>query len=74
MTLSHYEMPLALSLKYNGWVERKVIDLFVKFANVCFERYKDVVKYWLTFNEIDSIHRHSFITAESFLIAVLKGK
>ncbi|MBU8583421.1 glycoside hydrolase family 1 protein [Bacillus paralicheniformis] len=63
VTLSHYEMPLALSVKYNGWVERKVIDLFVKFANVCFERYKDVVKYWLTFNEIDSIHRHSFITA-----------
>ncbi|MBR3205404.1 MAG: glycoside hydrolase family 1 protein, partial [Bacillus sp. (in: Bacteria)] len=46
VTLSHYEMPLALSVKYNGWVERKVVDLFVKFANVCFERYKHDVKYW----------------------------
>jgi len=63
VTLSHYEMPLALSTKYNGWVERKVIDDFVRFSNVCFHRYKDLVKYWLTFNEIDSIHRHPFITA-----------
>lgn len=63
VTLSHYEMPLALSLKYNGWVDRKVVDRFVRFSKVCFERYKDQVKYWLTFNEIDSIHRHPFTTA-----------
>lgn len=56
VTLSHYEMPLALSVKYNGWVERKVVDYFVKFSKVCFLRYKNLVKYWLTFNEIDSIH------------------
>lgn len=60
VTLSHYEIPLALSLKYNGWAERKVIDDFVRFSRVCFERYKDLVKYWLTFNEIDSINRHPF--------------
>lgn len=63
VTLSHYEMPLALAVKYNGWVDRKVIDCFVKFSKVCFERYKDYVKYWLTFNEIDSIVRHPFTTA-----------
>lgn len=63
VTLSHYEMPLALSVKYNGWVDRKVIDDFVRFSNVCFNRYKDYVKYWLTFNEIDSINRHPFTTA-----------
>ena len=63
VTLSHYEMPLELSIKYNGWAERKVIDDFVRFSNVCFHRYKDLVKYWLTFNEIDSIHRHPFKTA-----------
>lgn len=63
VTLSHYEMPLELSLKYNGWAERKVIDYFVRFSNVCFNRYKHLVKYWLTFNEIDSINRHPFTTA-----------
>jgi|SRR5690625_922963 len=63
VTLSHYEMPLELSIKYNGWENRKVINDFVRFSNVCFHRYKDLVKYWLTFNEIDSIHRHPFTTA-----------
>lgn len=63
VTLSHYEMPLQLALKYNGWTDRRVIDLFVKFCRVCFERFGKYVKYWLNFNEVDSIIRHSFITA-----------
>ena len=63
ITLSHYEMPLNLSLKYNGWVERKVIDHFVRFATVCFNEFGKYTKYWLTFNEIDSVGRHPFITA-----------
>lgn len=63
VTLSHYEMPLALATKYNGWADRRLIDLFVKFCRVCFENFGDYVKLWLNFNEIDSIIRHSFITA-----------
>ena len=63
VTLSHYEMPLALAMKYNGWADRRLIDLFVKFARVCFESFGDYVKLWLNFNEIDSIIRHPFITA-----------
>ena len=63
VTLSHYEMPLALSLKYNGWVARSVVADFVRFSTVCFERFGSYVKYWLTFNEIDSIFRHPFTTA-----------
>lgn len=63
VTLSHYEMPLALSLKYNGWVDRRLIDLFVNYAKVCFETFEPYVKYWLTFNEVDSVGRHPFITA-----------
>ena len=63
VTLSHYEMPLSLSVKYNGWADRRVIGLFTRFSNVCFTRYRDLVKYWLTFNEIDSIIRHPFTTA-----------
>ncbi|MFP8917926.1 glycoside hydrolase family 1 protein [Enterococcus innesii] len=63
VTLSHYEMPLALSEKYNGWVDRKLIDLFVNYAEVCFTAFGKYVKYWLTFNEIDSVGRHPFTTA-----------
>ncbi|RDY27234.1 beta-glucosidase, partial [Lachnotalea glycerini] len=63
VTLSHYEMPLYLAINYKGWYARDVVDMFVKFCKVVFERYKDLVKYWLTFNEIDSIFRHPFTTA-----------
>ena len=54
ITLSHFEMPWGIVKKYNGFADKRVIDLFVKFARVCFERYKDKVKYWMTFNEINN--------------------
>ena len=54
VTLSHFEMPLALVSKYGGWRSRRLIDLFVRFATVCFERYCDKVTYWMTFNEINN--------------------
>ena len=55
VTTLHYETPLALANKYNGWANRKLIDLYYHFCEVIFERYKDKVKYWLTFNEINCI-------------------
>lgn len=54
ITLSHFEMPYYLAKKYNGFLDRHCIDAFVKFAKVCFERYKGKVKYWMTFNEINN--------------------
>ncbi len=53
VTLCHYEIPWWIVKDYGGFSNRKVIDLFVKYAKTCFERYKDKVKYWLTFNEIN---------------------
>ncbi len=53
VTLSHYEMPLHLVQENNGWTDRKVVDYFVHYAETVFKRYKDKVKYWLTFNEIN---------------------
>lgn len=55
VTLSHYEMPAALVKKYNGWIDRKVINMFTKYAETVFKRYRNKVKYWLTFNEINAI-------------------
>lgn len=55
VTLSHYETPLNLTLKYNGWADRRVIDFFVNYAETVFTRYQNKVKYWLTFNEINII-------------------
>lgn len=54
VTLSHYEMPLALVQEYGSWRNRKLIDFFTRFCTVVMERYKDVGKYWLTFNEINA--------------------
>ena len=56
VTLSHYETPIGLTEKYNGWVDRAVIDHFVKYAETVFTRYKDKVKYWISFNEINIIN------------------
>ena len=53
VTISHYELPYALVEKYNGWAGREVIGCFEKYCKVIFERYKDKVKMWLTFNEIN---------------------
>lgn len=54
ITISHYEMPINLTKKYNGWTDRRVIDFFLTYCEVIFKRYKDKVKYWLTFNEINA--------------------
>ena len=54
ITLSHFEMPYYLVKKYGGWRNRKMIDFFINFSKVCFKRYKNKVKYWMTFNEINN--------------------
>lgn len=54
VTISHYELPYALVEDYNGWESREVIALFANYCKIIFERYKDKVQYWLTFNEINS--------------------
>ena len=54
ITLSHFELPWALAKEYGGFRNRQAIDMFVKFAKVCFERYQHQVKYWMTFNEINN--------------------
>ena len=55
ITLSHYETPLHLAKTYDGWRNRKLIKFFENYCRVVFERYKGKVKYWLTFNEINSV-------------------
>lgn len=55
ITLSHFEMPLFLAKEYGGFRSRKTVDCFVKFALTVFKRYKDKVRYWMTFNEINNM-------------------
>ncbi|MEZ8783830.1 6-phospho-beta-glucosidase [Vibrio splendidus] len=54
VTLSHFEMPYHLAKEYGGWMNRKVIDFFVKYSTTVMKRYQHKVKYWMTFNEINN--------------------
>ena len=53
VTIWHFDTPLALEKKYGDWQDRRYIDLYLKFANTVLNEYKELVKYWLTFNEIN---------------------
>ena len=54
VTISHYEMPYHLAEKYGGFLDRRCIDFFVNYCRTIFTEYRGLVKYWLTFNEINS--------------------
>lgn len=60
ITLSHFEMPYHLVTEYGGWKNRKVIDFFVKYAVTVMERYKNKVRYWMTFNEINNQKNYKY--------------
>jgi 6-phospho-beta-glucosidase len=62
VTLSHYETPLYLAEKYNGWASRELIGFYERYARTVFERYAGKVKYWLTFNEINSVLHAPFMS------------
>ena len=53
VTMLHYDYPLEIVEKYNGFESRETIDLYLKYARTIFSRYHKKVKYWLTFNEIN---------------------
>ncbi|MGM9926779.1 MAG: glycoside hydrolase family 1 protein [Bacillus sp. (in: firmicutes)] len=53
VTISHYEMPLHLVKHYGGWRNRELVGFYERYARAILTRYKDKVKYWMTFNEIN---------------------
>ena len=62
VTISHYETPLYLARKYNGWANHQMIDFYDNYVLTIFQRYKGQVKYWLTFNEINSVLHSPFMS------------
>lgn len=55
ITLTHYEMPYWLVQKYGSFRHRQAIDCFVQYCEVVFRRYQRKVRYWMTFNEINTM-------------------
>ncbi|MCM3172255.1 MULTISPECIES: glycoside hydrolase family 1 protein [unclassified Paenibacillus] len=60
VTISHYETPYNLVEKYDSWRNRKLIDFYERYCEVIFNRYKNKVKYWMTFNELNNMRRNPF--------------
>nr|WP_281169069.1 6-phospho-beta-glucosidase [Gracilibacillus lacisalsi] len=63
VTLAHFDVPVHLVKEYGSWKNRKVVDFFEKYARTVFTRYKDKVKYWLTFNEINMLLHLPYVGA-----------
>lgn len=53
VTIQHYDVPLYLEETFGGWKNRRLIELFDRYTETIFREYKGLVKYWLTFNEIN---------------------
>ena len=60
VTLCHFDLPVALLKEFGGWKSRKMIDCYLKYCETVFRRYKDKVKYWITFNEINMLNHLPF--------------
>lgn len=62
VTISHYETPLHLARKYNGWTNRALIAFYERYCRTLFQHFGSRVKYWLTFNEINSVLHEPFLS------------
>ena len=63
VTITHFDCPMYLIEKYGGWRNRKMIYFYEKLCRTVFTRYKGLVKYWITFNEINMILHAPFMGA-----------
>ncbi len=71
VTLYHFEMPVNIVRKYNTWLNRETIDLYLKFCKTMFEALKGKVHYWVNFNEMNHIDPMS--DADDLFVYILSG-
>jgi 6-phospho-beta-glucosidase len=60
VTLCHFDVPMHLVREYGSWRNRKMVEFFTHYARTCFEAFDGLVKYWLTFNEINILLHSPF--------------
>ena len=63
VTITHFDCPMHLVNEYGGWRSRKLVEFYERLSHVIFNRYKGLVKYWLTFNEINMMLHAPFFGA-----------
>lgn len=60
VTICHFDLPVSLIKKFGGWRDRRMINCFMNYCETIFKRYREKVKYWITFNEINMINHLPF--------------
>ncbi len=60
VTISHYELPYCLAEEYGGWANRDITEFFLRYCRVLFTEFKGLVRYWLTFNEINILQMGAY--------------
>jgi len=63
VTTCHFDVPVSLVERYGSWKNRKMVEIYERYARTIFTRYKDKVKYWMTFNEINMLLHLPFVGA-----------
>ncbi|MFC3418984.1 6-phospho-beta-glucosidase [Salinicoccus hispanicus] len=63
VTIAHFDVPVSLIKRFDSWKSRALVDMFENYSRTLFERYKDKVKYWMTFNEINMLLHLPFMGA-----------
>ncbi len=63
VTICHFDTPIGIIEKFGGWKNRKFIDFYLRYCEAIFNRYKNKVRYWMTFNEINMILHLPFMGA-----------
>lgn len=61
VTIAHFDVPVGLIKRYGGWENRQLIDFYVHYAETVLKRYRGLVKYWLTINEINVLLHQPFV-------------
>lgn len=67
VTITHFDCPMHLVKEYGSWRDRRMIEFYKRLVTTLFTRYKGLVKYWLTFNEINIILHAPFMGAGLYL-------
>lgn len=63
ITINHFDVPLHLIETYGSWRERRMVDFYLRLCETLFTRFKGMVRYWITFNEINMILHMPYMAA-----------
>lgn len=67
ITTIHFDMPLWVVEKYNGFSNRKVVELYEYYVKTIVNRYHDRVKYWISFCEINVMNSALYMVGGSLV-------